>query len=155
MFIKFSCIDQYTDSIFPISRMCVIVTNSLYVCFILNLRFELRAQYALRTYVTAFCLYRLKFRSLLLEQATIERIRERQIYKIQVTYRSVALLCSSNMRSQISSSFLRHGHLPIREVNCYRRLFQFVFSSSFSSNLFFRMIARTFGKFPPRNVASG
>lgn len=60
-----------------------------------------------------------------------------------------------NMRSQISSPFLRHGHLPIREVNCYRRPFQFAFSSSSSSNLFFRMIARTFGKFPPQSVANG
>lgn len=43
-------------------------------------------------------------------------------YRLHIA--SLRFYAFSNMRSQISSSFLRHGHLPIREVNCYRRLFQ-------------------------------
>lgn len=107
------------------------------------------------TYVTAFCLYRLKFRFCLNRQRSSGSVKGKYTkYRLHIA--SLRFYAFSNMRSQISSSFLRHGHLPIREVNCYRRLSSSLrISSSSSSNLFFRMIARTFGKFPPRNVANG
>lgn len=104
--------------------MYVIVKNALYVCIVLNLCFKLRAWYTLRMWQHSVCIAWSFARFCLNRQRSSGSVKGKYTkYRLHIA--SLRFYAFSNMRSQISSSFLRHGHLPIREVNCYRRLFQF------------------------------
>jgi len=56
----------------------------------------------------------------------------------------------------LMSSVPRHGHLPIREVNCRCcRRYSTPARAPLESRTFSRTIARTFSRFLPRSVANG
>lgn len=132
----------------------VIVKNSFCVCIILNLRFKLRAPYALRLWqLSVYIAW-----SFALASAWIgnDRADPWKANTPNIGYTSARCTFMLFVHDVANTVFKTRASAHTRGELLPTCPFQFTYTIEFFVELFFfRMIARTFGKFPPRNAASG